>query len=284
MTEEKKLFTVRGYMKSGTNWLCNILNLHPKINCRGEYHWQRLMNGVDEFFKAHPNKHLPNCEQMIGEFYDELDALIKKSILLCDDSDAIWVGDRTPNVIRNDLIRGARHFFIIRDGRDVMVSRAFHLFNHPGMPVFQRDDDMRQKLEKFQNDKDYFKSNPQELLTNEKFIEQTATMWVNVNRQSLDAMSQPECNSMIVRYENLHAETELERKKLYQFLDLDPDEALPLDEKTSPGFKEERPDQFYRKGQTGDWVQYFTPEVKATYNKFAGEMLQELEYVDSLDW
>ena len=40
--EGKKFFVVRGFMKSGTNWLCRLLNLHPDISCAGEFHWQNI--------------------------------------------------------------------------------------------------------------------------------------------------------------------------------------------------------------------------------------------------
>jgi len=33
---EYRAFFLRGRMRSGTNWACNLLNLHPKINCHGE--------------------------------------------------------------------------------------------------------------------------------------------------------------------------------------------------------------------------------------------------------
>ena len=31
-------FFVRGHPRSGTNWIGALLNLHPQINCWGEFH------------------------------------------------------------------------------------------------------------------------------------------------------------------------------------------------------------------------------------------------------
>ena len=32
------VFLLRGFVRSGTNWMGRILNLHPDINCQGEFH------------------------------------------------------------------------------------------------------------------------------------------------------------------------------------------------------------------------------------------------------
>ena len=51
-----------------------------------------------------------------------------------------------------------------------------------------------------------------------------------------------------------------------------------------PGFEQEKPEKFLRKGIVGDWRNYFTPRVQGIFNEHAGDTLINLGYVDSLDW
>ena len=44
MEQPKRFFQLRGFMRSGTNWIGNLLNLHPHICCTGEYHFD-VMDG-----------------------------------------------------------------------------------------------------------------------------------------------------------------------------------------------------------------------------------------------
>src|SRR5207244_11461043 len=41
------LFFVRGHPRSGTNWVGALLNLHPQVNCFGEFHFEDIRNAID---------------------------------------------------------------------------------------------------------------------------------------------------------------------------------------------------------------------------------------------
>ncbi|MFN9877370.1 MAG: hypothetical protein ACK557_02725, partial [Planctomycetota bacterium] len=44
--DEKRFFCLRGFMKSGTNWLGSLLDNHPAVSCQGEYHWQEFVGPI----------------------------------------------------------------------------------------------------------------------------------------------------------------------------------------------------------------------------------------------
>jgi hypothetical protein len=83
-----------------------------------------------------------------------------------------------------------------------------------------------------------------------------------------------------VRYEDLHADTEGERRRLMTFLDLDPDEAVPASAQThtTAGYASHDPAKYRRKGEVGDWRNYFTPEVEKWFGAVAAESLARAGY------
>ena len=284
MIEGKKFFAIRGYNKSGTNWLCRLLNLHPQISCTGEFHWHRITSQL--IATVNESENLRDQDGLLNSIWQRMDQFIKESIVLGCDLEAIWVGDRTPSHIEPSIIIGARVFNLIRDGRDVMVSAAYHFFNNPEFfPKYDALPEMKQQLSLFQADRNYFLHNPDQLLTNEEFVRDIAFFWneaIVKNQHQID--QNPEMRSLEVRYEDLHRDTESERRKLYRFLEVDPEAGDPLAFNTLPGFEQEMPERFLRKGSVGDWQSYFTPRVREIFDELAGETLVELGYAESSNW
>ena len=285
MIQGKRFFAIRGYNKSGTNWLGRILNLHPQISCTGEFNWHRITGQLLTTYGEEEN--LGAQEGLIDSTWHRMDQFIKDAIVLACDPEAIWCGDRTPSHIEPSIIIGARVFNLIRDGRDVMVSMAYHFFNNPNFfPEFSRLEELHEPLERFRAEPRYFLQNPDELLASENFVRDIAFYWAETIQKNQEKLDQnPEVQGIEVRYEDLHCDTEGMRKRLYEFLEVDPELAEPLGVNTRPGFGgQESPNQFLRKGIVGDWRNYFTPRVQAIFNEQAGETLIGLGYVDSLDW
>ena len=88
----------------------------------------------------------------------------------------------------------------------------------------------------------------------------------------------PDERVLRVFYEDLHRDIEQQRKRLYEFLEVDPDQAAELSFNTEPGFEKEIPNRFLRKGAVGDWKNYMTPAAMDSFLKHAGDTMEQLGY------
>ncbi|MDG1874206.1 MAG: sulfotransferase domain-containing protein [Mariniblastus sp.] len=270
-------------MKSGTNWLGSLLNSHEEISCIGEFHWQQIVAN----FNANQNN-LPIYESDKAKSLarGHLEKMIRQCMLDQADPNASLIGDRTPHSIMPVTLQGVPNISIIRDGRDILVSRAFHLYNHPDVHrLFDRIPEMKDTFESFKADQWYFQKEPEQLLKHEVMVRESLRWW----RQHLEqdesvAQQYPNLPVRFVRYEDLHRDTASERAKLFEFLNVDPSRSAKITGILKPGFKEERPAQFLRKGSVGDWKNYFTEETKQWFKEEAGESLIKYDYESSYDW
>lgn len=272
-------------MKSGTNWLGKLLNSHPQISCSGEYHWQEIVGRMEHLLQ---NEHLyqTQCEDFRESIRSRMESLIQATMIDSAKPGATVLGDRTPHTCHPLTLRQAPHICIIRDGRDVLVSRLFHLYNFPGVSqVFRRFPEMNESLQAFQADPWFFHSNPEKLLSQEVLVKESMSWWrdhLRSDQQTAEANSR--LPMLWVKYEELHRSTEAERERLFDFLGVDPALAAPLQGDLKPGFEQERPNEFFRKGAVGDWQNYMTPQAKNWINEVAGEALIEQGYAQSLAW
>jgi hypothetical protein len=184
------------------------------------------------------------------------------------------------------LILRAPHIVIIRDGRDVLVSRAFHLFNRPDVTgLFQRSPRMAESLREFQQDKWFFKTHPERLLEDEELVRFTVRWWIEQlqsDRQSVER--HPQIPIKFVRYEDLLRDTQAITDDLFRFLGVDPEQAPLIEGNLTPGFSKEDPHRFFRKGEAGDWVNYFTDQTKNWFKEIGNDELITNGYVADDSW
>lgn len=280
---EIRYFCLRGSMKSGTNWLGSLLSSHRDISCVGEFHWHKVVAKFNQMVNSEP---LFSDRAYQETVRTEFELAIKASMRAAAEPGATVIGDRTPHTIVPVTLRGVPYISIVRDGRDVLVSRAFHLFNFPNVhQLFRRIPQMAETLQRFQADQWYFQKHPEELLCHETMVRESMSWWRDQLKSDLESVQRfPKLKIKFVRYEDLHADTQAEREKLFEFLEVDPTKAAKLTGVLTPGFGEERPTEFLRKGSVGDWKNYFTDEVKQWVQEEANEMLLQYKYIDRLDW
>jgi hypothetical protein len=272
-------------MKSGTNWLGNLLSSHPDVGCVGEFHWQNVYAGFAQnlrtltVYRDYESRQLTETarvafESMVRVCLDQ--AIPEKKIL----------GERTPHTLEPLILRDAPHITIVRDGRDVLVSRAFHLFNYPEVHrLFERIPSMAKDFECFRQNPWFFREHPEMLLRHEMMVRESVRWWrehLVADRKTLE--KHPFLNVKILRYEDLHDDAGGQRDKLLQFLGADPTSAPPIAGDLKAGFADERPDQFLRKGKIGDWRNYFTDQTKRWFKEAAQDELIEQDYETGDDW
>jgi hypothetical protein len=290
--ERFRVFFIRGYMRSGTNWVCNLVNLHPQILAAGEFHLQRVQDAFDGLL----DRDSPIATRLSdGTARESLESWVRECIVSGvpwrNKLSAVWLGDRTPARLEPFLIAGAPTILVVRDGRDVLVSRTYHLFARDGVGdhAFRNLPRMREKRNVFLDDPDYFRDRPHELLDDEDWVRASARQWadhVAADRRTLDRIAAGLLQAPVlrVRYEELHADTVAWRERMFGLLDVEPTRAAPLDDLTTAGFPREDVRSHYRRGAIGDWRKYFTPTVADWYKEEAGEQLIEEGYEQDLDW
>ena len=281
----KRYFCLRGFMKSGTNWLGGLLASHPEVGCVGEFHWQNALQALEHNFQNLPLFRDFEAIKLDDTIRVQFESMVRAALDKAAPDKQI-VGERTPHSIEPLVLRDAPHISIIRDGRDVLVSRAFHLFNYPEVHrLFKRIPEMAEDFKKFKENPWFFKENPEVLLRHEMMVKESVRWWCEHLAKDRETISNyPFLNVAFVKYENLHADTQGERAKLFQFLNVDPEQALPIEGELKAGFADERPDQFFRKGKIGDWQNYFTDQTKAWFKDVGGEELIRQEYESNKDW
>ena len=272
---ESKVFFIRGYAKSGTHWICNLMNLHPHVSCRGEFQLERLFEAF-EATKAYEFSLLCSDKRYRGVFTNRYHEFIKQLIIdVC--RSAPLCGDRTPCPLRSTVIPGVKTLYISRDGRDAMVSWVYHAMNEDIVDFPQAP---RHK-ELHRSDANYFEEHRHELLACETTVRAFGRQWNDVVRDDFDTMNAADEGALPleyhwIRYEDLHLDAETERRKAYQFLGLDPDLARPISQLEKPGFgstETNRPDSFFRRGQAGTWREYFTEEQLSWFESEARDAL-----------
>jgi len=283
-------FFVRGHARSGTNWVCALLNLHPRILCVGEMHFEILRKAVDHYLT--PRVSVAASEPLASMTRDWLAQLVERTLqtLAQRKPAAQWVGDRTPTLLQ-PLLPGCRHIVVVRDGRDVLVSWTLHMLARGGVKEKVSGPAMRRVEAMFREDPKCFEREPQLLLSDERWVRHCARLWSSFIEEHLDTVAAMERGdvdgqALLLSYEQLHDDVERERRRLYRFLDVDPDEAAPVSEttRTVPGYSADDPRSFHRKGVVGDWKRHATDDFRRWFKEEAGQALVRLGYEQDHDW
>lgn len=278
-------------MRSGTNWTAAVLNLHPQINCQGEGPFGHFRTAVDVTTQ---NSELYASQEPFRTIIEEgFSELVRRTVLALADRRpyAQWVGDNTSRQLW-PYVPGTSHFYVLRDGRDVLTSWTFHQIRID----VQQPEPFRSELmalkERLDRTPKYFDEHPAELFAKcERWVRHSAAAWRDyiltgefvlerVRRGLMDARVH------VVRYESLLSDYERERAEMYRFLELDPAqaEAPAKDPKSAPGFTEGSAKSFFRQGKAGDWKKYATDEFRDWFKAEAGEALVGVGYEKDGNW
>lgn len=290
-------FFLCGCWRSGTHWVARVLNLHPDIHIVGEFHFNHLLNGLANFTaQSHATGvggwyqgHKPYLSKIATE---SIRTLARRCVYAATRSkrDATWIGDHSPRRLE-ELLPGAPNILVVRDGRDVLVSQAFHSLRASQIeffrPAFRKF--AGRYMAEFQQNPDAFKGTTRGFLSENLWVRAQARDWAAYIRSDLAARERLIASGtpiLTVRYEDLHRDFEARRSEMYRFFDLDPAMAAPPchETKTLPGFKQETVTSDNRKGIVGDWMNYFDDRIKRIFKEEAGQTLIDLGYEKDLNW
>jgi len=300
----REKFFIFGHARSGTTLLMRLARLHPDVHCNYQAHFftrRPLLKSLVDTPEAeewltrksnrwnHGRDLSPLVLRAAGDFIMERDAAREGKRI---------VGDKSPSsVIHGQAVRDlhavypdAKIVYIVRDGRDVIISERFRNFVEESK--FLTDEDKRIMAD-LRRDPDSFADGRRSIFS-EAFIRRTAGDWVH-DLQETEAEARRLFGDRFygMRYEDLLERPFEEMKKVWTFLGVAADPAL---EKAILTEMASNPDEewqsrrnediasFLPKGQAGNWTRLFSEQDKATFKEVAGEMLVRWNYEKDKDW
>jgi hypothetical protein len=208
------------------------------------------------------------------------------------------VGDKSPSsTIHGQAVRDlhalypdARLIYIVRDGRDVLISERFRNLVEESKFLKAEDKDI---IEGLRRDQTQFTNGTRSIFT-ENVIRRVAGGWVKnlqeIEEEGHKLFGEQYCS---LRYEDLLAQPFDEMQRLWNFLGVPADQSLEkviIDEMSSNPDEEwqakrnEDIASFLPKGQAGNWQRLFTSRDKAIFKEVAGEMLVKWKYEANSQW
>ena len=209
------------------------------------------------------------------------------------------VGDKSPSsTIHGQAVReaysiypDAKLVYIVRDGRDVLISERFRNFVEESR--FLNSEDTR-IVDELRKDQASYTNGTRSIFT-ETFIRRVANGWAkNLKETEEEARRLYGRNYCGLRYEDLLSDPFDEMNKLWKFLGV-----KRVNKSLAKAIKAEmasNPDEewqakrnegiaaFLPKGQAGNWQRLFTEKDKSIFKEVAGAMLVKWKYEKGLDW
>lgn len=268
------MFFVGGLPRSGTTWVQQLLNAHPRVLCLGESHFfNDLIPAFARVVNAYGQRRAegrstwaptvcgPDVSLFAPMFHAAFVALVLENLDGRPAGSLAAIGEKTPdNITRLPYIWStfprARFVNVIRDGRDGAVS------------AFIR-----------------FRSKLPAAMTRPEYVRAYAEGWSSRIRDA--RRMAPGRAYHEIRYEAMHADPDGEAARLFAFVGAPDDPAAvraALDTASFESLSGGRqrgdvdPASHYRRGEVGGWADTLTPEEVAAFEAVAGPMMDELGY------
>jgi LPS sulfotransferase NodH len=290
---QREKFFILGHARSGTTLLARLVRLHPEIHCN----WQAHFFTREPFLKSLVDT--PAAAEWLGRKSNRWNQGRDLSpLVLRASADLIWerdaarvgkriVGDKSPSsLIHGQAVRDmaavypdASLVYIVRDGRDVLISERFRNFVEDSKFLTAED---KRIIAALKVDQKPFTDGRSSIFT-ESFIRQAAASWVaNLQETEAEGRRLYAERYFALRYEDLLASPFVEMQKLWQFLGVTVDPSLETairDELASNPDEEwqaQRNDSiasFLPKGRAGNWRVMFSERDRQVFKEVAGDML-----------
>jgi len=300
----REKFFILGHARSGTTLLMRLIRLHPEVHCNYQAHFftrRPLLKSLVDTPEA--EEWLTRKSNRWNHGRDLSPLVLRAAADVIMERDAARegkriVGDKSPSsVIHGQAVRDlhavypdARVVYIVRDGRDVIISERFRNFVEESKFLTTED---KRIIADLRLDSAPFNNGRRSIFT-ETFIRRTAGDWANDLQETEDESRRLFGDNFYgLRYEDLLEHPFDEMQKLWAFLGVDADPAL---EKAITDEMSSNPDEkwqaernegiasFLPKGQAGNWMRLFSDGDKSVFKSAAGEMLVRWNYEKDLNW
>lgn len=300
----REKFFIYGHARSGTTLLARLIRLHPEIHCNWQAHFftrQPFLTSlvdspeIQEWLTRRSNRWNQAKDLSAFILRGAADLILEREALLAGKR---IVGDKSPSsLIHGQAIRDtaliypdARIIYIIRDGRDVLISERFRNFVEDSKFLNTQDKSIIADLKVNQTQ---FTDGSRSIFT-DSFISRAAKGWVdNVTETVTEGKRIYGDRFYLLRYEDLLREPFAEMSSLWKSFGVEVDSAL---EQAIIAEAAENPDEqwqaqkndsiasFLPKGKAGNWKNMFTKADQALFKSIAGKTLIEWGYEKDLDW
>lgn len=199
---------------------------------------------------------------------------------------APFVGPAVYHMHRFLPVKKVRHrtAYIMRDGRDAMVSAYFHVV---------RENGGAKRILEHRFGRPFTAQNAKSNLADFILAMREWNFSGPAYRQHIEAWKTHRSQFVTVRYEDLLTEPEHHLTRIVTELigespdsdkvrDVVKQNAFDRVTRRQPG--SENPNEFLRKGIAGDWRNYFSPQAAIVFDDYAGDLLLELGYESDPHW
>ncbi|MCQ3935600.1 MAG: hypothetical protein DPW18_01000 [Chloroflexi bacterium] len=301
----REKFFIFGHARSGTTLLMRLLRLHPDVHCNYQAHFftrkpllKSLVDSseIEEWLARKSNRWnqgrdlSPLVLRAAADFIMERDAAREGKTI---------VGDKSPtSTIHAQVVRDAfalypdaKIVYIVRDGRDVLISERFRNFVEESK--FLTADDKR-IVSDLRADSAPFSDGRRSIFT-ETFLRNIAKRWVDdLTEMDAEARRLYGKHYHSLRYEDLLQNPFDEMTKIWKFLGVKRinktlEKQLLAEMSSNPDeeWQERRNGDiasFLPKGQAGNWRRLFNERDKTLFKEVAGEMLVKWGYEKDMNW
>jgi hypothetical protein len=301
----REKFFIFGHARSGTTLLLRLVKLHPEVHGNYQAHFftrhpllKSLVNTpeAEEWLTRKSNRWnqgrdlSPLVLRSTADFIMERDAAREGKMI---------VGDKSPSsTIHGQAVRDmhavypdAKLVYIVRDGRDVLISERFRNFVEESKFLSSED---KRIIADLRNDQTQFTNGSRSIFT-EAFIRRVAGGWVKNLQETEDEGRRLFGDHYFgMRYEDLLSVSFDEMSKLWNFLgvktvDASLGEKIKAEMSSNPdeewqAKRNEGIASFLPKGQAGNWSRLFTEKDKSIFKEVAGEMLLRWKYEKDIAW
>lgn len=301
----REKFFILGHARSGTTLLMRLARLHPEVHCNYQAHFftrkpllKSLVDSaeIEEWLTRKSNRWndgddlSPLVMRAAADFIMERDAAREGKRI---------VGDKSPSsTIHGQAVRDmhaiypdAKLVYIVRDGRDVLISERFRNFVEQSRFLTAED---RRIIADLRSDPAAYSDGRKSIFT-ESFIRRVAKGWVtNLQETDDEARRLYGKKYLSLRYEDLLKEPFKEMPRLWKFLGVKTinkalENKIKAEMASNPdeewqAKRDEGIASFLPKGQAGNWQRLFSAKDASVFNETAGETLVKWKYEKDLDW
>jgi hypothetical protein len=301
----REKFFIFGHARSGTTLLMRLARVHPEVYCNYQAHFftrrPLLKSLVDS---AEIEEWLTRKSNRWNQGRDLSPLVLRAAADIIMERDAahegkMIVGDKSPSsTIHGQAVRDmhaiypdAKLVYIVRDGRDVLISERFRNFVEESKFLSPAD---KRIIEDLRKDQDQFINGARSIFT-ETFIRRVAKGWIT-NLQEIEDEGKRlfDKNYFALRYEDLLSDPFDEMSHLWKFLgvkkvDRSLEKKIKIEMISNPdeewqAQRDERIASFLPRGQAGNWQRLFTVKDKSIFKEVAGEVLVKWKYEKDLNW